>query len=134
MFNEKARQKMKTNYGNTFNHGAGNSLGVSVESLWIRADVFALLGGFVAVDETNTVGKKIPAGTVVELGKPGEAPKFGTAATNPTGLTYEDAYVGTDGCSITVVTNGTINESLSEVAYTSTQKGKLTGINFFKEA
>lgn len=125
---------MKTNYGNTFNSGAGDSLSVSVEALWIRADVFAPLGGFVAKDETNTVGKKIPAGTICELGKPGDAPKFGTAATNPTGLTYEDVYVGTDGCSVTVVTNGTINESLSEVTYTAAQKAKLPGINFFKEA
>lgn len=109
-------------------------MSVSVEALWIRADVFAPIGAFVAVDETNTVGKKIPAGTIVELGKAGEAPKLGSNATNPTGLTYEDAWVGTDGCSITIVTNGTINESLSEVTYTSTQKGKLTGINFFKEA
>lgn len=125
---------MKTNYGNTFNSGAGDSISVSVEALWIRADVFAPLGGFVAKDDTNTLGKKIPAGTIVELGKPGDAPKFGTAATNPTGLTYEDAYVGTDGCSVTVVTNGTINESLSEVTYTAAQKAKLPGINFFKEA
>ena len=125
---------MKTNYGNTFNSGAGDSLSVSVEALWIRADVFAPLGGFVAKDDTNTLGKKIPAGTIVELGKPGDAPKFGTAATAPTGLTYEDAYVGTHGCSINVVTNGTINESLSEVTYTAAQKAKLPGINFFKEA
>lgn len=125
---------MKTNYGNTFNSGAGDSISVSVEALWIRADVFAPLGGFVAKDNTKTLGKKIPAGTIVELGKPGDAPKFGTAATAPTGLTYEDAYVGTDGCSITVVTNGTINESLSEVTYTAAQKAKLPGINFFKEA
>lgn len=124
---------MKTNYGNTFNQGAGNSVAVSVEALWIRADVFAPLGGYVPVGGSYTVGTKIPAGTVVELGKPGEAPKLGSAATAPTGLTYEDAYVGTDGCSITVVTNGTINESLSEVTYNSTQKGKLAGINFFKE-
>ena len=109
-------------------------MSLSVEALWIRADVFAPLGGFVAKDDTNTLGKKIPAGTIVELGKPGDAPKFGTAATAPTGLTYEDAYVGTDGCSITVVTNGTINESLSEVTYTAAQKAKLPGINFFKEA
>lgn len=125
---------MKTKYGNTFNSGAGDSLSVSVEALWIRADIFAPLGGYVKVDATNTVGKKIPAGTIVELGKPGEAPKFGSSATAPTGLTYEDAYVGTDGCTVTVVTNGTINESLSEVTYTAAQKKLLTGINFFKEA
>lgn len=124
---------MKTKYGNTLNSGAGDSYSVSVEALWIRADVFAPLGGHVAVDSTNTVGKKIPAGTIVELGKPGEAPKLGSAATAPTGLNYEDAYVGTDGCTLTVVTNGTINESLSEVTYSASQKKLLPGINFFKE-
>ena len=41
---------MKTKYGNTFNSGAGDSLSVSVEALWIRADVFAPLGAFVAKD------------------------------------------------------------------------------------
>lgn len=124
---------MKTKYGNTFNSGAGDSYSVSVEALWIRADVFAPLGGHVKIDSTNTVGMKIPAGTIVELGKPGEAPKLGSAATAPTGLTYEDAYVGTDGCTLTVVTNGTINESLSEVTYSASQKKLLPGINFFKE-
>lgn len=125
---------MKAKYGNTFNSGLGESVSVAASALWIRTDEFAPLGAFVAVDVTNTVGTKIPAGTLVELGKAGEAPKLGTEATNPTGLTYEDAWVGTDGCTLTVVTNGTINESLSEVTYNSTQKGKLKGINFFKEA
>lgn len=126
---------MKTNYGNTFNQGkTADAISVSVEALWPRADIFAPLGAFVAVDSTYTVGTKIPAGTIVELGKPGEAPKIGSAATAPTGLTYEDAYVGTDGCSLTVVTLGTINESLSEVTYTAAQKKLLTGITFIKEA
>lgn len=126
---------MKTNYGNTFNHGAGDGINVSVEALWPRADVFAPLGAFIAADDsTYQVGTKIPAGTIIELGAPGETPKTGSSATAPTGLTYEDAYVGTDGCSLTVVTQGTINESLSEVNYTAAQKKLLTGITFIKEA
>lgn len=106
---------------------------VAVSALWPDAVRFAPLGAYVAVDATNTVGKKIDAGTPVELGKPGEAPKLGSAATNPTGLTYEDAYVGTDGCSLTVVVAGVFNESLSNASITAAQKGKLGGITFVKE-
>lgn len=124
---------MKTNYGNTFNQGKGDSLAVSVEALWPRADQFYPCGAFVAVDSTNTVGKKIPAGTPVQIDKIGDAPKLGSAATAPVGLTYEDAWVGTDGCSLTIVTHGVINESLSEASVTTAQKGKLYGITFIKE-
>lgn len=125
---------MKTKYGNTFNQGAAESLAVSVEAIWIRADKFYPCGVFVPVDSTNTVGKLIPAGTPVGLDKIGGVPTLGSAATNPIGLTYEDAYVGTDGCSLTVVTAGDFNESLSNASITSAQKGKLYGINFIKEA
>ncbi len=125
---------MKTNYGNTFNHGAGDSVSVSVEALWPRADKFYPCGVYVKVDATNTVGKKIPAGTPVQIDKIGAAPTLGNSATSPVGLTYEDAYVGTDGCTLTIVTAGDFNESLSEVSLTATQKGKLTGITFIKEA
>lgn len=125
---------MKTKYGNTFNSGAGDSPSVSVEAIWPRADKFYPCGAFVKVDSTNTVGKKIPAGTPVQIDKIGSAPLLGSAATNPIGLTYEDAYVGTDGCSLTIVTSGDFNESLSEASITTTQKGKLTGITFIKEA
>lgn len=125
---------MKTKYGNTFNSGRGDSPSVSVEAIWPRADKFYPCGAFVKVDSTNTAGKKIPAGTPVQIDKIGSAPLLGSAATNPIGLTYEDAYVGTDGCSLTIVTAGDFNESLSEVSITTTQKGKLTGITFIKEA
>lgn len=125
---------MKTKYGNTFNSGRGDSPSVSVEAIWPRADKFYPCGAFVKVDSTNTVGKKIPAGTPVQIDKIGSAPSLGSAATNPIGLTYEDAYVGTDGCSLTIVTAGDFNESLSEASITTTQKGKLTCITFIKEA
>ena len=125
---------MKTKYGNTFNHGSEEIFNVSVEAIWPRADKFYPCGVCVEKDDTNTVGKKIPAGTPVQIDKIGAAPLLGSAATNPVGLTYEDAYVGTEGCSLTIVTTGDFNESLSEASITSTQKGKLTGITFIKEA
>lgn len=125
---------MKNKYGNTFNHGSEELFNTSVEAIWVRADKFYPCGVFVKVDGTNTVGKKIPAGTPVQIDKIGAEPLIGSAATNPIGLTYEDAYVGTDGCSLTIVTAGDFNESLSEATITSSQKGKLTGITFIKEA
>lgn len=80
------------------------------------------------------MGKKIPLGTPVELDKMNGTLKLGSAATNPVGVTQEDAYVGTDGVSIDIVTHGVLNESLIEASITAAQKGKLTNITFFKEA
>ncbi len=124
---------MKTNYGNTFNT-TSTEYAVSVETIWVRADVFYPCGVFIPCDTTNTAGTKIPAGTPVGVDKIGGTVTFGSAATTPVGLTYEDAYVGTDGCSLTIVTNGTINESVSSATVTAAQKGKLPGITFVKEA
>lgn len=125
---------MKTKYGNTFNQGAGDSIPVSVETIWVKADEFYPCGAFVKVGGTYTVGTKIPAGTPVQIDTIGGTPLVGTEATSPVGLTYEDAYVGTDGCSLTVVTKGIVNESLSEATVSSDQKGKLGCITFIKEA
>lgn len=125
---------MKTNYNHGYNHGPGDSLAVSVEALWPRADQFLIGGAFVPVDATYTVGKKIPAGTPVGLDKMNGTLTLGSAATSPVGLTYEDVWVGTDGVSIDIVTHGTINESLMEASVTTAQKDKLTNITFFKEA
>lgn len=121
-------------YGNSFSHGPGDRVSISVSALWPRADQFYPAGAYVACDATNTEGTLIKAGTPVEVAKIGDAPKLGSAATNPVGLTYEDAYVGKDGCSLTIVTHGTINESLSDASVTAAQKAKLYGITFIKEA
>lgn len=124
---------MKEKYGNTFNSGREELANVGRVSLWPLVDEFYPVGCFVPVDETNTVGKKIPAGTPISVDVIGGAPTLGGTAS--IGLTYEDAYVGTDGCTLTIVTRGQINESLSEVTYTSTQKTALKGrIAFIKEA
>jgi hypothetical protein len=124
---------MKAKYGNTFNEGHEVIGSVSRVNLFPIVDEFYPVGCFVPVDETNTVGKKIPAGTPISVDVLGGAPTLGGTA--PIGLTYEDAYVGTNGCTLTIVTRGQIQESLSEVTYTSTQKTALKGrILFIKEA
>lgn len=124
---------MKENYGNTFNSGREELGTIGRVNLFPIVDEFYPVGCFVPVDETNTVGKKIPAGTPISVDVLGGTPTLG--GTTPIGLTYEDAYVGTDGCTLTIVTRGQIQESLSEVTYTSTQKSALKGrILFIKEA
>lgn len=122
---------MKTHYGNSFNHGS-KDYSVGSVSLWARVDEIMPCGAFVPVDSTNTVGKLIPAGTAVSIDKIGGTTTLGGEA--PQGLTLEDAYVGADGCSLTVVTRGQINESLSTLTYTAKQKSALAGrILFVKE-
>lgn len=122
---------MKTKYGNSFNHGT-ESVSVDALSVWAEVSEMYPTGAYIKVDGTNTVGTKIPAGTPIAVDKVG-----GTVTLNgtaPIGCTYEDAHVGTDGCTVGIVTKGVLNESLTEATITSTQKNKLTGITFVKEA
>lgn len=122
---------MKTGYGNSFSSGKKETLSLSVEDIWIQADKFYPNGVWVAKDGTNTEGKKIPAGTPIGI----NAGAVEIDSETPIALNYEDAYVGSDGCSLTLVVNGTINESLYEgTAYSSEQKAALPGITFYKEA
>lgn len=122
---------MKTGYGNSISSGKKETFSLSVEAIWIQADKFYPNGAWVAKDGTNTEGKKIPAGTPVNISDGAVE----LNATAPIALTYEDAYVGSNGCSLTLVVSGTINESLYEgAAYTAEQKAALPGITFYKEA
>lgn len=125
---------MKTNYNHGFNHGAGPGFEASVVAAWIKIDQFYPGGAFIPVDATNTVGKKIPLGTPVELDKMNGTLKLGSAATNPIGVTQEDVWVGIDGVPIDIVTHGILNESLIEASITAAQKSKMSNITFFKEA
>lgn len=124
---------MKTKYGNTFNSGREELGTLGRVALWPLVEEFHPVGAVVAVSSTYPVGTKIPAGTPVQVDVVGGAPTLNGSA--PVGLTYEDAYVGTEGCTLTIVTRGQINESLSEATYTSAQKTALKGrILFVKEA
>ena len=124
---------MKQNYGNTFNSGREKIGEVGRLTLWITAEEFYPVGVTLLPSETYPAETKIPAGTPISVDVLGGTPTLGGSA--PLGLTYEDAYMGTNGCSLTIVTRGQINESVSEVTYTSTQKTALKGrILFIKEA
>lgn len=124
---------MKQNYGNTFNSGREKIGEVGRLTLWITAEEFYPVGVTLLPSETYAAGAKIPAGTPISVDVLGGTPTLGGSA--PVGLSYEDAYMGTDGCSLTIVTRGQINESVSEVTYTSAQKTALNGrILFIKEA
>lgn len=124
---------MKQNYGNTFNSGREKIGEVGRLTLWATAEEFFPGGTTLLPNETYAVGAKIPAGTPISVDVLGGTPTLGGTA--PLGLTYEDAYMGTNGCSLTIVTRGQINESVSEVTYTSAQKTALKGrILFIKEA
>ena len=124
---------MKQKYGNTFNSGREGLGSVGRVSLWPLVDEFYPVGVVVQVSETYPVGTKIPAATPIQVDVIGGAPTLNSTA--PIGLTYEDAYVGTDGCTLAIVTRGQVNESLSEATYTSAQKTALEGrILFIKEA
>lgn len=126
---------MKTNNGSTFGTKPQTTYDLSVESIWIRADKFYPCGVYVKKDTTNTEGKKIPAGTPVGIDKLNGTVTLADKAVAPIGCTYDDRYVGADGCSLTVVTSGDMNESLyAGTAITAEQKALLFGINFVKEA
>ncbi len=119
-------------YGNSFTHGS-ETMPFSQESVWIKVHDFMPGGAFVPKSATNTEGSVIPAGTPVSIDKVGGTTTLNGTA--PDGLTYEDATVGADGCSLTIVTSGQINESLVKATITTAQKTALAGrILFVKEA
>lgn len=114
----------KKSYGNTFNNiNNYERFDMRTYVPWVRTDEFYPCGVFVkpgdnagvAGNGTFKVGDLIPAGTGVILPEyVGKTPKFDTNSLQNTkpggvGFTYEDAYVGTEGCSLTVVTRGVLN-------------------------
>lgn len=120
---------MKEKYGNSFG-GSKESMKLATFTPWIRVDEFYPGGAMVKVgdykettSQTIKVGDKIPLGTPIYMKGLGSKAYF-TSDTNVTGsevnaklvgLTYEDAYVGDEGCSLTIVTRGTLHKENVEV-------------------
>lgn len=131
---------MKTKYGNSFGT-AKETISLSADTIWVQADKFLPKGLWVGVGSGATaVGAKIPAGTPVGYDAAGTKvvlnPNNATESSTgtPIGMTYEDAYMGVSGCSLTVVLAGIFNESLYEgTAITAAQKAALPCIHFVKE-
>lgn len=127
---------MKEKYGNSFG-SSSESMKLATFTPWIRVDEFYPGGAMLKVGDNKEsisskvkVGDKIPLGTPIYMEGLGSKAYF-TSDTNVTGpsvkaklagLTYEDAYVGEEGCSLTIVTRGTLHKEnvevdLSEVSF-----------------
>lgn len=121
------------NYGNSFNAEAVNPVGAERITVWKSVREIFPGGAYLAPSETYPVGTRIPALTPIAVDKPGGTPTLN--GDTPLGLTLEDAYMGTDGCTLTIVTSGEALISRSEATITETQQAALFGrISMIKEA
>lgn len=118
-------------YGNSFGYKVTDAVSVERINVWDRTTEFFPGGAVLTKDGTNTEGSVIPAGTPVSVSVPG-----GEAIINgetPVGLTYEDAVMGAECCTLTIVTKGVFLASRTKATVTSEQESKLPGITFVKE-
>ena len=133
---------MKEKYGNSFG-SSSESMKLATYTPWIRVDEFYPGGAMLKVGDNKEstsskvkVGDKIPLGTPIYMAGLGSKAYF-TSDTNVTGsvvkavfagLTYEDAYVGEEGCSLTIVTRGTIHKENLEVQEVTKAGASFPGI------
>lgn len=117
---------MKEKYGNSFKVSE-EGIQLAAYTPWVRTEEFYPGGAYVKVGakypvnnspKSLAVGDKIPLGTAVYMSGLGSQPAFKLSSEYGVeqlsdyffaGLTYEDAYVGEEGCSLTIVTRGTLN-------------------------
>lgn len=120
------------NYGNSFGNKVNDPVQLNRIVVWDKIDDFYPAGAVLKASTTYKEGTVIPAGTpisVSEIG--GEATLNGSS---PIGLTLQDVVMGTDSCTLTIVTRGTLLESRVKSTITSAQKTALKGqILFIKE-
>ena len=117
--------------GEKFGYKVTDATGVERINVWDRTDEFFPGGGVLTKSSTNKEGDTIPAGTPVSVEKPGGAATINGA--NPIGLTYEDAVMGADCCTLTIVTKGVFLVSRTKATVSTAQQAKLPGITFVKE-
>lgn len=121
-----------SNYGNTFGAKTYQSVGAERINVWDKTTEFYPSGAVLKVSDTYKEGSVIPAGTPVAVSTPGGEASLNTAS--PVGLLYQDVVMGSEFCTLTIVTRGTILESRIEATITSAQKTALKGqIIFVKE-
>ena len=115
---------MKEKYGNSFKVSE-EGIQLAAYTPWVRTEEFYPGGAYVKVGakypvnnspKSLAVGDKIPLGSAVYMSGLGSQPVFKLSSEYGdiagyffAGLTYEDAYVGEEGCSLTIVTRGTLN-------------------------
>lgn len=115
---------MKEKYGNSFKVSE-EGIRLAAYTPWVRTEEFYPGGAYVKVGakfpvnnspKSLAVGDKIPLGSAVYMSGLGSEPMFKLSSEYGeingyffAGLTYEDAYVGEEGCSLTIVSRGTLN-------------------------
>ena len=129
---------MEKKYGNSFKVSE-EGIQLSVYTPWVRTEEFYPGGAYVKVGakypvnnspKSLAVGDKIPLGSAVYMKGLGSEPVFKLSSEYGeigdyffAGLTYEDAYVGEEGCSLTIVTRGTLNRDNLEAKLPSEHPG-----------
>lgn len=113
------------NYGGTFNAENGQQVSVGRIKVWHDVTETYPGGATLLPSETYPVGKVIPAGTPVEVSTPGGTPTLNSAT--PTGINKDDRTVGSDGCTLTVVTRGVLYGKRVSATITEAQKAYLRG-------
>lgn len=131
---------MKEKYGNSFKVSE-EGIQLAAYTPWVRTEEFYPGGAYVKVGakypvnnspKSLVVGDKIPLGSAVYMKGLGSEPFFSLDSGYTSGdiggyffagLTYEDAYVGEEGCSLTIVTRGTLNRDNLDVKLPSEHPG-----------
>ena len=129
---------MEKKYGNSFKVSK-ESIKLAAYTPWVRTEEFYPGGAFVKAGmkypsggsaKTLAVGDKIPLGSAVYMRGLGSEPIFKLSSEYGdfqdyffAGLTYEDAYVGEEGCSLTIVSRGTLNRDNLEATLPSEHPG-----------
>lgn len=120
------------NYGGTFHSSESEQVSYGRVTLWHDVEETFAGGATILPSDDYPVGTKIPAGTpvTVENNVPGGAGTLNGAT--PTGLSKDDRTVGSDGCTLTVVTRGAIYVKRTRATLTDAQKTHLAGrIQFY---
>lgn len=121
------------NYGNSFGIKENDPVKLNRINVWDRVEDFYPAGAVLKVSTTYRAGMVIPAGTPISVSEIGGEATLG--GSSPIGLTMQDVVMGTQCCTLTIVTRGTLLESRANVTYTEAQKIALKGqIMFIKEA
>lgn len=120
------------NYGGTFNAENGEQASVGRIKLWHDVTNTKPGGATLLPSETYPVGTVFPAGTPMSVDIPGGTPVLNSAT--PDGLSKDERTMGGDGCTFTIVTEGTIYAKRTTAAITDAQKAYLRGHIHFLNA
>lgn len=115
------------NYGGTFHASESEQVSFGRVKLWHDVEEAFPGGAYLAPSETYPVGAIIPGGTPVSVEDNVPGSKATLNGDTPTGLNKDDRTMGSDGCTLTVVTRGAIYAKRTHATLTDAQKTHLAG-------